>query len=205
MPQGFLENSVDQRKVGQVVDGRAAALKPRVYLIVDVVLDIRMLSEEIPRPRQGCADVFVPSGQYCKHFIHQLLSRHALAGLFVARVEKHGEQIIGLIGAFEARRDQTHDHFIQHFFCLNKFAVGLCWQPVGDELEGIQAITDMRESGAVRFADGVGIAGYIGAEKGRAGNAHSDFHHAVGNVDRPARVRLLLADERLGGFNHEGS
>ena len=105
----------------------------------------------------------------------------------------------------EARRDQTHDCFIQHFFCLNKSAVGLSREPTGDELQRIEAIADMREGDAVGVADRVGIAGYVGAEKGRAGDAHSDFHHAVGNVDRPARVRLLLADERLGALDHEWS
>ena len=110
---------------------------------------------------------------------------------------------LGLLGFLRRAAIKIHDRVVQYPLGPDEFAVGLCREPVGNELQGIEAIADVRERNAVRFADGVGIAGYIGAEEGGAGNAHSDFHHAVGNIDRLARAWFLPADEGFGAFNHE--
>ena len=77
--QRFLEYGPDEGEFPEVFQGWVTALKPSVYFVVKIFLDLGMLAQQIPRPGQRRPDRFVPGRQQRQGLIFQLLVCHPSA------------------------------------------------------------------------------------------------------------------------------
>jgi len=124
-----------QRLGGAQAQGLIAARA--VGLFLQLRLSLRMLTDEIPGPRERRRSGFVARDDQSQHFIDEFLVAHGCVGVAIAARHQHGEKIEMLLRRTAAAIDQLRDQLRQRAKSKGEFQVAVLL--LGDDFERIRA------------------------------------------------------------------
>jgi hypothetical protein len=165
-----------------------------IDLGVERRLDVRMLGEQIPRPRQQVGRGLVAREQERHRFVAKLAIAHAAAvSLAVLREEQHGEQVAAILPRRAPLGDQAVDRRVE------PLAAALEAPRHGDRktleqlAEREHAEVERSDRRAERFADLVRLAFDVRVEQRLADDGERVRRHLSRHVEPLAIAPLLRA------------
>jgi len=179
---GFGEDVAGVGELREIIESGSAAIEDGVEFGMKFFFDAGMLREEPPGPGEGAGGGLVAGKEESESFIAELLCGHAGA-VFILCLEKHGEEVAGVLRGLAALLDDAVDDLRE----LTNGAVGLevaaRREPLGSHDETAKVGGVFEEDGE-GFANLRGVAFDIGVEESFADHLKGEAHHGVVEVER---------------------
>ena len=194
-------------KVRRVRGGGRTATEHGVYLLVQPALDLRVLREQIPCPRERVRGRFV-AGEEDRHRLvaHLRIAHPAAVAFFVARQQQHRQQIAAVIRRRAPLVDDPVDQPVERRLCTVVPADGRQRQALEDRRKRRHRHRKRLEDRRQRLAHRPGVRVEVGAEQRFADDRQREAVHFAGDVEglavAPPRRRALRVRHhrvRVGG------
>ncbi len=201
---GFVDDHLGVRQSRQVGHGGRVRAEHRAQLIAEPRVDLRVLGEEIPDPRQCHRGGLVPCHEEGHGLVADLLGGHPAAVVGVLRVQEDGEQVAAVLATLPASGDHAVDDLIEAADRPARSEVGRCRHPVGEELEHApQSRAEVLDQDVQRLGDRVALVRDVGVEESLGDDDLGQRDHlGVGIEDvavlprRPAGARCTRSSPR---------
>ena len=183
-PHGLGDDVLGVRQPRQIGHGGARAPSDRAQLLGEARVDLRVLRQQVPGPRERHRGGLVPRHEEGHDLVADLPVGHPAPVVGILRVQEHGEQVAAVLAAPPARRDHAVDDLVE---AADRPARPAGWPASAPRPGGRSTLPSRAPKSSMRTfrrgADRVGLVGDVGVEERLGDDGLGQRHHLGVNVE----------------------